>query len=137
MFFLLTVGTLVAVSQQRFYSYANGNMKRVCDIPGSGDPCWHCIRLFFQTVLVAAVGSVFTQRFWFAVRRESLEASSIVAMFNVLGDPRQFFNTEFVFKTKLLLVFALISYLLPVATSLSPGALTGIHNSIHADCSGK
>jgi hypothetical protein len=138
MFLLFIVGTLAAVGQHLFYSYANG--KREEEFPISQN--WvirvgTAFAFLFQTVLVAAVGSAFTQRFWFAVRRESLAIGSIDAMFSVLGDPRQFFNTEFIFKTKLLLVFAVISYLLPIATILSPGALTGIHNLILVDSSGK
>jgi hypothetical protein len=126
MFLLLTVGILAATGQHLFYSYVNG--ERVEDFTISQD--WvirvaTAIAFLFQTVLVAAVGSAFTQRFWFAVRRESLAIGSIDAIFRILGDPRKFFNTEFMFKTKLLLLFAVISYLLPVATILSPGALTG------------
>jgi hypothetical protein len=129
MFLLLIIGILAAVGQHLFYSYANGKLEE--EFPISQD--WvirvgTAFAFLFQTVLVAAVGSAFTQRFWFAVRRESLAIGSIDAMFSVLGDPRQFFNTEFIFKTKLLFVFAVISYLLPVATILSPGALTGIHH---------
>jgi hypothetical protein len=127
MFLLLAIGSLAAIGQHLFYAYCNG--KQTAQFPISQD--WvirvgTAFAFLFQTVLVAAVGSAFTQRFWFAVRRETLAVGSIDAMFSVLGDPTKFFNIELIFKTKLLFAFAVISYLLPVATILSPGALTGI-----------
>ena len=51
---------------------------------------------------------------------------AIDVMFKILGDPLQFLNVDLIFKTKLLFLFAILSYIVPIATILSPGALTGV-----------
>jgi len=127
LFSLLLVGGLSALGQHEFYTYVNGEDVQQFPLPQT----WvirvgTAFAFLFQTVLVAGVGSAFVHRFWYSIRRSTLAIETIDSIFTVLGDPKQFWNVEFIFKTKLLFLFAVISYCIPIATILSPGALTGI-----------
>ena len=79
----------------------------------------------FKTSLVSAVGVAFCQGFWFAARRKAIRIKGLDAIMAVVQNPLNFFSPDLLLETKVLFALALISWLLPIASILSPGALTG------------
>jgi hypothetical protein len=126
MLLLMTGAMFAAVGQHAFYAHANGNDVETFFIPqelviriGTG------FAYVFQIVLVAAVTSAYAHRFWYSARRTALTVHTIDGLFTLPGNPFQILNFELLRKAKLLWVVAGIGYLIPVASILSPGALTG------------
>jgi hypothetical protein len=130
--FVLMVALLVsaiaaALGQHFYYSYLNGRLVNEVAI----DQSW-AIRLgtalafFVKACLVSAVGAAFSQAFWFSVRRNAIRIDGLDAMFGVLQNPLNFFNSDLLFKATRLVIFAAICWLLPISAILSTGALTGV-----------
>lgn len=121
---LLSIGLLAAIGHHRFYSYLNNRQ-----IKDSVPQVWairigNAFAYLFKTALTAAVAVAYTQGFWFFVRRKSLPIGSLDKYFGVLYNPLSFFNTDLLQHSTLLFGLAMVSWLLPLATMLSPGTLT-------------
>jgi hypothetical protein len=123
---LLVLATTTAIGHHFFYNYLNLKQVAYVSIPqtwvirvGNG------FAFLFKSLLVAAVGIAFYQRFWYSAGRESLQLQSVDAIFGVLKNPFKFFNADLVLRTKVLFILALIAWLLPITAIFAPGSLTG------------
>jgi len=122
----LVGGIFVAGVQHLFYSFLNGKNVESFAVPQD----W-VIRIgtafafLFHAILVPAVAAAFTHRFWYSARQKALTVRTIDGLYSLLGNPLAFLNLELLSKTKLLCVMAGVGYLIPVASILAPGALTG------------
>jgi len=119
-------GVVVAGVQHLFYSFLNGK-----DVENFAIPQGWVIRIgtgfafLFHAILVPAIAAAFAHRFWYSARQKVLSVRAIDGLFSILGNPLAFLNLELLSKTKLLCVLAGVGYLIPVASILAPGALTG------------
>lgn len=126
MLLLLSAAALASGGQHLFYSYVDG--KNVETFRLSQD--W-VIRVgtgfafLFHTLLVPAVATAYAQRFWYSAGQRPLTVRTIDGLFALAGNPLELFNLEILCNTKMLSVFALVGYFIPLASILSPGALTG------------
>lgn len=124
---LLVLAAATAIGQHCFYNYLN--LKQVANV---AIPQTWVIRVgngfafLFKSLLVAAIGIAFYQRFWYSSQRVALQLKSVDAIFGVLKDPFKFFNVDLVLRTKVLFILALIAWILPITAIFAPGALTGL-----------
>ena len=123
---LLSASALAAAGQHLFYSYVNGKNAESFRIPqdwvirvGTG------FAFLFHIILVPAVAIAFAHRFWYSATHRALTIRTIDGLFMLSGNPLELFNLELLSNAKMLCVFALVGYLIPLASILSPGALTG------------
>jgi hypothetical protein len=126
MFLLLSSAALASGGQHFFYSYVNGKDVETFRIPqdwvirvGTG------FAFLFHILLLPAVATAYAQRFWYSASQRALTVRTIDGLFALAGNPLEFFNLELLSYTKMLFAFALVGYLIPLASILSPGALTG------------
>lgn len=127
MFLLLSASALAAGGQHLFYSYVNGKNVETFRIPqdwviriGTG------FAFLFHIILVPAVATAYAHRFWYSASQRALTVRTIDGLFTLAGNPLELFNLELLSNTKMLCAFALVGYLIPLASILSPGALTGV-----------
>lgn len=125
MLLLFIAAIVAAIGHHCFYTWLDGREVDTVAI----SQAWivrvgNTFAFVFKGVLVAGVGIAFCQRFWFAVRRESIRVNSLDAMFGVLGNPINFFNKDLLLKTKVLFIIAVVCWLLPLSAIFAPGALT-------------
>jgi len=123
---MLFVGILTAIGHDRFYTYLNDRV--VTEV--SLSQAWviragTAFAFLFKTVLILVVGNVFCQVFWFTMRRDALQMGTIDAIFNLIRNPLQVFNTELLRKRVSLVLLAVTTWLIPVCAIFSPGTLTG------------
>lgn len=126
MFLLLSAAALASGGQHLFYSYVNGKNVETFRLPqewvirvGTG------FAFLFHTFLVPAVATAYAQRFWHSASQRALTVRTIDGLFALAGNPLELFNLEVLSNTKMLSAFALVGYFIPLASILSPGALTG------------
>jgi len=124
---LFTSGLALAVGHHLLYSRLNGRQLAQVSV----SQAWviragTAFAFAFKTVLVSAIGAAYCQLFWHSVRRKSIRIGSLDAMFALLKEPMAFFKFQFAKKTALLFVMAVLAWLLPLSSILSPGALTGL-----------
>ena len=126
MFLLLSASALAAGGQHLFYSYVNGKNVETFRVPQD----W-VIRLgtgfafLFHIILVPAIAIAYAHRFWYSASQKALTVRTIDSLFKLSGNPLELFNLELLSNSKMLCAFALVGYLIPLASILSPGALTG------------
>lgn len=124
MFGLLLFAVLAAMGHHQFYAYLD-NLE-VSSAPVSQR--WvirigNAFAFLVKLVLVAAMVVAYSQGFWFYVRRNSIQISSLDALFGALYNPLWFL--KIVRQAVWLFAFASISWLLPLCAIFSPGTLTG------------
>jgi hypothetical protein len=129
MLLLLTVGIFIGLGQHFYYRYLNG--KQVSSVGLS--QAWIInistgFAFLFKTCLVAAVGTAFSQAFWYTVRRKAIRLDGIDAMHDARGNVLSFFNPDLLLKAKTVTILALICWFLPLTAVLSTGSLTGIQS---------
>ena len=128
---LFATALFAAVAQHFFYTYLNRReidsfflsqvlVSRVTTA---------IVFLFKTCNIVAAVGIAYMQAFWHRVRRSAIRVKGLDSMFSVLRNPFEFFNPDVLFRAKILLVLAMVSWTLPIASIFVPGALTGSSSS--------
>ena len=123
---LLALGVGIALAQHFFYQYLNQKEVETLIIPQTWVIRISLVMAFsFKVALSAAIGFAFAHVFWFLIRKQAMSISGIDSIFGVLGNPFKFFNGDLLFNAKLLTLLAAISWLLPIAPILAPGALTG------------
>ncbi|KAF2655569.1 hypothetical protein K491DRAFT_692772 [Lophiostoma macrostomum CBS 122681] len=79
---------------------------------------------FVKSCLVGSVILSYRQRIWHTFRQKAMTLSAIDGLFSVTEDPTQFINWEMLRNSKLATLMALCSWLIPIASVLSPAALT-------------
>ncbi|KAF2800080.1 hypothetical protein K505DRAFT_229565 [Melanomma pulvis-pyrius CBS 109.77] len=82
------------------------------------------LAFFVKSMLVGCVILCYRQRIWHTFRTKAMTMSAIDGLFSATEDPSQFFNWEMIRNGKLATLMALTSWLIPIASVLSPAALT-------------
>jgi hypothetical protein len=140
---LLLCGALLsAICQHYFYAHFNRQqvdqsvLSQVWVIRiGTG------LAFLFKATMTAAIGGAFCHSAWFCFQSSSTTLGGLDAIFGVLQNPLNFFNRDMLFNKKILTLFALLAWLMPLSAILSPGSMIGIHHRQNAiltrshDCS--
>lgn len=98
-------------------------------VPSEDQQSWS-IRLgtgaavFTKTALVALIGIAAVQRIWATLRRKALTLRGIDGMFGIMGDPTWIFNSELLGHAKILMLFAVVSWCVPLITIITPATLS-------------
>ncbi|KAH8150102.1 uncharacterized protein LAJ45_05788 [Morchella importuna] len=118
---LLFLGLLGALAHHLFYQSLDGKeakdqlmMMRI----GTA------LAFFTKAMLVGSVVVAYRQRIWDTMRRKPLTLRGIDSLFAVVEDPTHFFSPEIYKKAKLATAMAVITWIIPLASVLSPAALT-------------
>ncbi|KAF8422002.1 hypothetical protein EV426DRAFT_535817 [Tirmania nivea] len=89
---------------------------------------------FVKANLVGAIVLAYRQRIWLTVRRKPMRLKAIDALFGVIEDPTFFLTTpEMIMNSKVASVMAVATWLIPIASVLSPSSLTSEVSLIHVD----
>ncbi|CAZ84010.1 unnamed protein product [Tuber melanosporum] len=79
---------------------------------------------FTKVSLVGSVVLAYRQRIWHTMRQKAITLKGIDHLFAVVEDPTCFASKEIYFKAKLATAMAMATWLIPIASILSPAALT-------------
>ncbi|RPA97607.1 hypothetical protein L873DRAFT_1690012 [Choiromyces venosus 120613-1] len=79
---------------------------------------------FTKASLVGSVVLAYRQRIWHTMRQKAVTLKGIDNLFAIVEDPTCFASKEIYFKAKLATAMALATWLIPIASMLSPAALT-------------
>ncbi|KAF1955760.1 hypothetical protein CC80DRAFT_516696 [Byssothecium circinans] len=82
------------------------------------------LAFFVKSTLVGSVILCYRQRIWRTFRRKAMTMRAIDSLFTATEDPTAFLNWEMVKMGKLATFMALCSWLIPLASVLSPSSLT-------------
>ncbi|KAL5414119.1 hypothetical protein PMIN03_003369 [Paraphaeosphaeria minitans] len=83
------------------------------------------LAFFVKSALVGSIVMGYRQRIWHTFRTRALTIAGIDGLFSATEDPTQFFyNGEMMINAKIATVMAICSWLIPIASVLSPGSLT-------------
>ncbi|KAK7188218.1 hypothetical protein DPSP01_001762 [Paraphaeosphaeria sporulosa] len=83
------------------------------------------LAFFVKSALVGSIVMCYRQRIWHTLRTRALTIAGIDGLFSATEDPTQFFyNGEMMINAKIATVMAICSWLIPIASVLSPGSLT-------------
>lgn len=77
----------------------------------------------FRAALVASIGICYAQYLWMVLRLQVLEVRVIEELFQIRANALRLFNPTLIRSTPTLLLVAIISWLIPVATIYPPGAM--------------
>jgi len=77
----------------------------------------------FRAALVATIGVCYTQYLWHTLRRETLKVGLIEELFQIRANALRLCNVALVRYTPTLLVIAVVSWVIPIATIYPPGAM--------------
>jgi hypothetical protein len=128
---LLSAAALAAGGQHGFYSYVNSKNVETFRVPqDSVIRAGTSFAFLFHIFLVPAVATAFAQRFWYSASQRSLTIRTIDGLFSLTENPLKAFNIELLSHAKMRSGFAFIAYLIPLASILSPGPLTGGHSHL-------
>ncbi|KAI1137382.1 hypothetical protein F5Y05DRAFT_389183 [Hypoxylon sp. FL0543] len=82
------------------------------------------LALLARCGLVATIGMVAVQQTWATLRKKAMPIGGIDSMFDVLNNPWSFFNKDLLVHAKVLYIIAGISWILPLASVVTPATLT-------------
>lgn len=83
------------------------------------------LAFFVKSALVGSIVMCYRQRIWHTLRTRALTIMGIDGLFSSIEDPTQFFyNGEMMINAKIATAMAICSWLIPIASVLSPGSLT-------------
>ncbi|KAF2451460.1 hypothetical protein P171DRAFT_425961 [Karstenula rhodostoma CBS 690.94] len=83
------------------------------------------LAFFVKSALVGSIVMCYRQRIWHTFRTRALTIAGIDGLFSATEDPTQFFyNGEMMINAKIATVMAICSWLIPIASVLSPASLT-------------
>jgi hypothetical protein len=77
----------------------------------------------FRAVLIACIGSCYTQYLWKILRGQLLEVGLIEELFRIRSNPFRLFNHRLFRHAPILIIVATLSWLIPMAMVYPPGAL--------------
>jgi len=80
--------------------------------------------VFTKTALVALIGIAAVQRIWATLRRKAMTLRGIDGMWGIMGDPTWIFNSELLGHAKILMLFAVVSWSIPLITIITPATLS-------------
>ncbi|EXK77614.1 hypothetical protein FOQG_17689 [Fusarium oxysporum f. sp. raphani 54005] len=81
----------------------------------------------FSWALVGSVAAAYTQLLWWYLRRKPLRATTVDALFAIISSPVNLLKSNVVKSATVLWFIALLAPLIPIVTTLPPGALI-VHN---------
>ncbi|KAF3065783.1 Formylmethionine deformylase-like protein [Daldinia childiae] len=124
-------GILAAVGHHLYY-------QRLNDTPVTSEnlQVWSIrigtgLALLTRCGLVAAIGIAVVQQTWLSLRKRAMSIGGIDSMFDIMGNPWSFFNTDFLIHAKRLAVLAAIAWLLPIITIVTPATLSVVSRMTH------
>ncbi|KAI9765905.1 MAG: hypothetical protein M1840_007046 [Geoglossum simile] len=121
MVFLLLLGVLGAVSHHLFYLSLHGK-------PATDQLLkvrfGTAFAFFTRSMLVGSSVVAYRQRIWHTLREKAMTLNGIDSLFSVIEDPTMFGNWEMVRNAKLATLMAFTCWVIPIASVLSPAALT-------------
>ncbi|KAL1597770.1 hypothetical protein SLS60_008257 [Paraconiothyrium brasiliense] len=83
------------------------------------------LAFFVKSALVGSIVMCYRQRIWHTFRTRALTIAGIDGLFSATEDPTQFFyNGEMMINAKIATIMAICSWLIPIASVLSPASLT-------------
>ncbi|KAF2129263.1 hypothetical protein P153DRAFT_339924 [Dothidotthia symphoricarpi CBS 119687] len=126
---LFTAGVAAAIGHHLFYASLDGH-------PATEQLMMvrygTAFAYFFKSMLVGTVVICYRQRIWHTFRTKAMTMNGIDGLFSATEDPTQFFlNWEMLRNGKLATVMALCSWLIPMASVLSPASLTSEARTYH------
>ncbi|KAK0724284.1 hypothetical protein B0H67DRAFT_550094 [Lasiosphaeris hirsuta] len=74
--------------------------------------------------LVSLLWIVADQQIWKTLRRKAMTLGSINSMFGIMGDPTRLFSWDLVSRAKLLTLFAVMAWLMPLLAIFTPATLS-------------
>ncbi|KAF2473882.1 uncharacterized protein BDR25DRAFT_301962 [Lindgomyces ingoldianus] len=94
------------------------------------------LAFFVKSTLVGTVILCYRQRIWTTFRNKTMTIKAIDGLFSATEDPTQFIVWEMVRNAKLATVMAICSWLIPIASVLSPASLTSEPRTMynHTQC---
>ncbi|KAH6614010.1 hypothetical protein C7974DRAFT_68531 [Boeremia exigua] len=119
---LFVAGVMGALGHHFFYAHLNGK-------PATEQLMMvrygTALAFFTKSMLVSCVVVCYRQRVWHTLRRKAMTINGIDGLFSATEDPTMFFlNWEMVRNGKLATLMAICSWLIPIASVLSPASLT-------------
>ncbi|OCL04724.1 hypothetical protein AOQ84DRAFT_323993 [Glonium stellatum] len=120
---LFLLGVIGALAHHAFYTYLHGReAKNQLEMVRYGT----ALAYFTKATLVGSVVLSYRQRIWQTFRSRVLTLGAIDALFAATDDPTYFRNWEMIRNAKLATVMGVASWLIPIASVLSPASLTSI-----------
>ncbi|KAJ6463920.1 hypothetical protein C8R45DRAFT_1024609 [Mycena sanguinolenta] len=135
----LVAGCLFAVGHHLYFSSLNGkNVQTTTVLSGLTvfDEKWAnhvavALAFLVKFSLSICVGAAYVQTLWKTARRPlGLSVAGLDASFSILNNPTKFLSTDLLFSAQFLLLLAAISWLVPVVSIFSPGALTVVQQLV-------
>ncbi|CAO2654734.1 Nn.00g114670.m01.CDS01 [Neocucurbitaria sp. VM-36] len=119
---LFTAGVAAAIGHHFFYTHLNGQpATEQLKMVRYGT----ALAFFVKSTLVGSVIMCNRQRIWTTFRQKAMTITGIDGLFSATEDPTQFFlNWEMIRNGKLATLMAACTWLIPIASVLSPAALT-------------
>ncbi|KAG9194562.1 hypothetical protein G6011_04597 [Alternaria panax] len=119
---LFLAGLAAAVGHHSFYMHLDGQLAtEQLKMVRYGT----ALAFFVKSTLVGTVIMCNRQRIWYTFRRKAMTINGIDGLFSATEDPTQFFlNWEMIRNGKLATIMAACTWLLPLASVLSPASLT-------------
>ncbi|KAH0563524.1 hypothetical protein GP486_001904 [Trichoglossum hirsutum] len=118
---LLILGVLGAVSHHLFYRSLHGK-------PATNQLLkvrfGTAFAFFTKSMLVGSSVVAYRQRIWHTLREKAMTLNGIDSLFAVIEDPTMFGSWEMIRNAKLATLMALAVWVIPIASVLSPAALT-------------
>lgn len=119
---LFIAGVLAAIGHHLFYAHLHGSpATEQLKMVRYGT----ALAFFVRSTLVGTVIICNRQRIWYTFRRKAMTINGIDGLFSATEDPTQFFlNWEMIRNGKLATLMAACTWLIPIASVLSPASLT-------------
>ncbi|KAH9881926.1 hypothetical protein J1614_001097 [Plenodomus biglobosus] len=119
---LFFAGLLAAIGHHLFYAHLDGSpATEQLKMVRYGT----AMAFFVKSTLVGTVIMCNRQRIWYTFRRKAMTINGIDGLFSATEDPTQFFlNWEMITNGKLATLMAACTWLIPLASVLSPASLT-------------
>ncbi|EUC50771.1 hypothetical protein COCMIDRAFT_21784 [Bipolaris oryzae ATCC 44560] len=126
---LFLAGFAAAVGHHLFYAYLDGKPATAqLKMVRYGT----ALAFFVKSTLAGCVIICNRQRIWYTFRRKAMTIKGIDGLFSATEDPTQFFmNWEMARNGKLATLMAACTWLIPLASVLSPASLTSQLSTLH------
>ncbi|PSN61852.1 hypothetical protein BS50DRAFT_503958 [Corynespora cassiicola Philippines] len=130
---LYIAGILGALGHHFFYQHLDG---RPAEAQLTKIRYGTALAFFVKSTLVGTVVLCYRQRIWRTFRRKAMTINAIDGLFAATEDLTAFWNWEMICNGKLATFMALCSWLIPIASVLSPASLTSEISTIynHTEC---
>jgi hypothetical protein len=123
----LVIGVVLCIAQHVFYTYLDGKeLASVSVTQTTAINLGNGLATLIKTAMVTAIAAAFAQRFWYCAQRKTISVATVDAIFALLQDPLNSIRKEVLLGSKVLCVFAAISWSMPLSAIFAPGALTGL-----------